>query len=83
LANAVHNSAIDWITMGRMVISAGSDLLTSFRTALNTLANAGILIRPRTKLLTRYAVIVVDQTVLEEAVAELLKARIMVQAEAS
>jgi len=69
--------------MGRIVISGGGDLPTSFRTALNTLANAGILIRPGTKLLTRYAVIVVDQIALEEGVAELLRAGISVQKEVS
>jgi hypothetical protein len=81
--NAVHIPAIDVTSMGRIVILGGGDLQTSFRTALNTLANAGILMRPGTKLLTRYAVIVVDQTAFEEAVAELLKAGITVQTEAS
>jgi hypothetical protein len=68
--------------MGRIVILGGGDLSTSFRTALNSLAEAAILIRPGTKLLTRYAVIVVDQPVLDEALAELLKAGIKVQEEA-
>jgi len=81
-SNAVHNSAIDSTTMGRIVIPGGGDLSTSFRTALNSLAEAGILLRPGTKLLTRYAVVVVDQAALDAALTELLKAGIKVQTEA-
>lgn len=65
--------------MVRIVILGDGDLPASFRTALNTLASAGTLILPGTKLLTRYAVIIVEQTALQEALAELLKAGIKVQ----
>ena len=68
--------------MGRVVILDGGDLSNSFRTALNTLADAGIGL-PGTKLLTRYAVIVIDEAALDDAVAKLLKAGIKVQKDAS
>jgi len=56
LASAVNGYTIDSTTMRRMVMLSSGDLLRSFRTALNTLADAGIQMRPGTKLLTRYAV---------------------------
>jgi hypothetical protein len=65
LASAVNNSTIDSTTMGRIVILSSDDLSRSFRTALNTLAEAGIQMRPGTKLLTRYAVVVVDETAID------------------
>jgi len=68
--------------MGRIVILGGGDLSNSFRTALSILADAGIQIRPGTKLLTRYAVIVLDEAALDDAVAQLLKAGIKVQKDA-
>ena len=68
--------------MGRIVISNGGVLSNSFRTALNILADAGIQIRPGTKLLTRYAVIVLDEAALDDAVAQLTKAGIKVQKDA-
>jgi UTP-glucose-1-phosphate uridylyltransferase len=68
--------------MGRIVI-LGDDLSNSFRTALNTLAGAGIQMRPGTKLLTRYAVIVLEEAALDDAVAQLLNAGIKAQKDAS
>ena len=65
--------------MGRIVILSSGDLSSSFRTAFNTLADAGIQMRPGTKLLTRYAVIVVDETALDGATAQLRTAGIKVQ----
>jgi len=65
--------------MGRIVILSSGDLSSSFRTALNTLADAGIQMRPGTKLLTRYAVIVVDETAIDGAIAQLQTAGIKVQ----
>lgn len=65
--------------MGRIVISSADDLSNTFRTALNTLADAGIQMQPGTKLLTRYAVIAVDEAALDGAVAQLSKAGIKVQ----
>jgi hypothetical protein len=82
-ASVVHNSLINCTVMGRVVILDGGDLSNSFRTALNTLADAGIQMRPGTKLLTRYAVIVIDEAALDDAVAKLLKAGIKVQKDAS
>lgn len=69
--------------MGRILIPSGGDLSSSFRTALNTLADAGIQMRSGTKLLTRYAVIVVDEAALDDAMAQLLKAGIKVQKDPS
>lgn len=68
--------------MGRIVILRSGDLANLFRTALNTLADAGMQVRPGTKLLTRYAVIVVDEAVLDGAVALLSNAGIKVQKDA-
>jgi UTP-glucose-1-phosphate uridylyltransferase len=68
--------------MGRIVIPSGGDLSNSFRTALNTLAGAGIQMQPGTKLVTRYAVIVLDEAALDDAVAQLLKAGIKAQKDA-
>ena len=65
--------------MRRMVILSSGDLSKSFRTALNTLADAGIQMRAGTKLLTRYAVIVVDETAIDGAIAQLQTAGIKVQ----
>jgi hypothetical protein len=65
--------------MGRIVILSGGDLSSSFRTALNTLADAGIQMRPGTKLLTRYAVIVVDEAAIDAAIAQLQTTGIKVQ----
>src|SRR5712675_669212 len=58
LASAVNGYTIDSTTMRRMVMLSSGDLSRSFRTALNTLADAGIQMRPGRKLLTRYAVVV-------------------------
>jgi hypothetical protein len=69
--------------MTRLIIPSGGDLPNSFRTALNILADAGIQIRPGTKLLTRYAVIEVDQVALDAAIAQLQKAGIKVQKDPS
>jgi len=79
LASAVNSSTIDSTTMGRIVILSGGDLSSSFRTALNTLADAGIQMRPGTKLLTRYAVIVVDEAAIDAAIAQLQTTGIKVQ----
>jgi hypothetical protein len=79
LASAVNSSTIDSTTMRRMVILSSGDLSRSFRTALNTLADAGIQMQPGTKLLTRYAVIVVDETAIDGAIAQLQTAGIKVQ----
>lgn len=68
--------------MGRIVIP-GAGVLDPFRTALNSLADAGIDARPGTKLLTRYAVIVVDDAQLDEAIGQLKKAGIQGQKDAS
>ena len=65
--------------MRRMVILSSGDLSKSFRTALNTLADAGIQMRPGTKLLTRYAVIAVGETAIDGGVAQLQTAGIKVQ----
>jgi hypothetical protein len=62
-----------------MVILSSGDLSRSFRTALNTLADAGIQMRPGTKLLTRYAVIVVDETAIDGGIARLQTVGIKVQ----
>ena len=67
------------MTMGRIVIQSGGDLPTTFRTALNLLADAGTQMRPGTKLLTRYAVVMVDDVALDDAVAQLQKAGIKAQ----
>ncbi len=69
--------------MRRIIIPSGGDLSNSFRTALNILADAGIQMLPGTKLLTRYAVIEVDQAALDDAVAQLEKAGIKVQKDPS
>lgn len=79
MASAVNSSTIDSTTMGRIVILSGGDLSSSFRTALNTLADAGIQMRPGTKLLTRYAVIVVDEAAIDAAIAQLQTTGIKVQ----
>jgi hypothetical protein len=57
--------------MGRIVILSSGDLSRSLRTALNTLADAGIQMRPGTKLLTSYALILVDETAIDGAIAQL------------
>jgi len=62
-----------------MVILSSGDLSRSFRTALNTLADAGIQMRPGTKLLSRYAVIVVDETAIDGGIAQLQTVGIKVQ----
>jgi len=69
--------------MKRITIVDGGDLAASLRTALNTLAAAGIHIRPGTKLLTRYAVVVVDEAALENAIAKLLEAGVKAQKDVS
>ena len=61
----------------------GGDLSASLRTALNTLAGAGIQVRPGTKLLTRYAVVVVDEAALDDAIAGLLGAGVKAQKDVS
>jgi hypothetical protein len=71
------------VAVGRIVIPNGGDLSNSFRTALNTLAEAGFQVRTGTKLLTRYAVIVVEPVALDNAVALLLNAGIKVQKDPS
>ena len=57
--------------MGRILIPRADDLPLSFRTGLNVLADAGIQIRAGTKLLTRYAVLVVDDAALDDAMKKL------------
>jgi hypothetical protein len=79
LTSAVNSYTIDSTTMGRIVILSSSDLSRSFPTALNTLADAGIQMRPGTKLLTRYAVIVVDETAIDGGIAQLQTVGIKVQ----
>jgi hypothetical protein len=69
--------------MKRIVIADGGDLSAALRTALNTLAGAGIQIRPGTKLLTRYAVVVVDEASIDDAIAGLLGAGLKPQKDVS
>jgi len=70
-------------TMKRIIIVDGGDLAASLRTALNALAAAGIQIRPGTKLLTRYAVVVVDEAALDDAIAKLLQAGVKAEKDVS
>jgi len=69
--------------MGRILISRDVDLPLSFRTGLNILADAGIQIRSGTKLLTRYAVLAVDEAALDEAIEKLAAAGIKAQKDIS
>ena len=69
--------------MGRILISRDVDLPLSFRTGLNILADAGIQIRSGTKLLTRYAVLAVDEAALDEAIQKLAAAGIKAQKDIS
>jgi len=69
--------------MQRIVIVEGGDLSASFRAALNALDSAGIQIKPGTKLLTRYAVVIVDDPALDDAIARLLAAGVKAQKDKS
>ena len=69
--------------MKRIVIRDSGDLSASLRTSLNILAEEGIQIRPGTKLLTRYAVIVVDEAELDDAIACLTRAGVSAQKDQS
>jgi len=53
--------------MGRTLLVKSDDLATQFRESLNLLHDRHIAVRPGTKLLTRYAVIVVDDQVVDES----------------
>ena len=69
--------------MGRIVIPRDADLSLSFRTGINVLSDAGFQIRSGTKLLTRYAVLVVDDDALDGAIERLAAAGIKVEKDTS
>jgi hypothetical protein len=71
------------MAMGRILIPRDADLSLSFKMGINVLSEAGFQIRSGTKLLTRYAVLVVDDDALDGAIERLAAAGIKAQKDIS